>query len=1020
MRLPVRRETGVAAEKIRRPDPTKHDVVHRHPVEIGAEARGWEGRAPSRDVGALLDLQRQVGNRAACGLMALGQPKLEVGPARDPYEVEADAVARQVVAVLRDANRPPATPAGGDEPVLLANDGRDQAEMTSPTIGRRAEVGAAGGTLDPDTETAIHAARTSGGAPLSGATATAMEGAFGADFSQVRVHAGRESTDLNARIQANAFTIGSDIFFRDAIPDVRTSQGQELLAHELTHTIQQGGARAPARRSARVADRDTQPVEPAWHGSCCGEIQGDGSIIRRHSSWEHSLLGDAKTTVLGKIGAWQDLIAQTDKDQAKERGQQRVQVGSVQIQGVAGPIGKGDVMHVLVQEMTRVKDWQVSPPKTASTDDAMNKTETDKKYQVIVVRLPGDGELITYGEMNTLADFYGSYDAMATADPASRHVIVQSVRKETFLRLREVYDKLKASLTTQEKAAPKVLAAKQEFQTQKLGKRRGMEQVSFKGAIKPDYISGLYGQLELIGGLQKTGTTGAVNEYTPTLARNACHFVPESWLAWADYHDKAVGLAQQSRNKWRQANQLEQQVVALQQQVDDMLPRLPDEDSSESEDDPSDKLFNLQADLEAKKEECSDLANQALVTNGFGDHYLQDSYASGHMINKTQIMQWYVEYIDTAKEWDYAKDENWRKAQMMAYGQAGLASAAQYNKTMVKGYDPNQANPTKPRNPQSVENEGGDWKARFSALGLQVPPSLRDPDSDERTVFEWWQKTAAADSSRTTRTGAQLQGFTGLDSSVEDAVANLVKDGVVRTTSLVPGKEDNPQRGRYMRGDDLDELKGAKFNDTKFVLRPAYVPSAAALAKFPKSRPGGRANSGHDDTEYQDMAMAVTYGDFVEFMSSSFIQKATNALHDTFCKGGLSVKTKAGEQAFRVYGDDSMFNETSSQGAAESGKTANMSRDAIVNIIDQGKDGGNTTKKIMDRLPSYVEFYVGDVKKESPLADFHNPANPGLKKFCMDKVFPGMAWNPKQKLFPGGAAGLGTITSVVPHPGEAF
>ena len=69
-----------------------------------------------------------------------------------------------------------------------------------------------------------------------------MEGAFGADFGSVRLHSGSEATALNDRLQAKAFTLGSDIFVRRADFTPGTRAGDELLAHELTHTVQQGAA----------------------------------------------------------------------------------------------------------------------------------------------------------------------------------------------------------------------------------------------------------------------------------------------------------------------------------------------------------------------------------------------------------------------------------------------------------------------------------------------------------------------------------------------------------------------------------------------------------------------------------------------------------------------------------------------------------------------------------------------------------------------------------------------------------
>lgn len=102
-------------------------------------------------------------------------------------------------------------------------------------------IGVQGGDLDADTTRVLKASR-GGGKPLPDPARSKMESAFGADFSGIRVHSGPTATDLNERIQAKAFTTGNDIYFRDSVPDASTSSGQELLAHELTHTIQQGAA----------------------------------------------------------------------------------------------------------------------------------------------------------------------------------------------------------------------------------------------------------------------------------------------------------------------------------------------------------------------------------------------------------------------------------------------------------------------------------------------------------------------------------------------------------------------------------------------------------------------------------------------------------------------------------------------------------------------------------------------------------------------------------------------------------
>ena len=86
--------------------------------------------------------------------------------------------------------------------------------------------------------------RRGGGAPMDDNTRENMEGAFGADFSNVRIHTDSEAADLSNSVQARAFTTGSDIYFNEG----ESPQNQELLAHELTHTIQQGAVAQTKRK----------------------------------------------------------------------------------------------------------------------------------------------------------------------------------------------------------------------------------------------------------------------------------------------------------------------------------------------------------------------------------------------------------------------------------------------------------------------------------------------------------------------------------------------------------------------------------------------------------------------------------------------------------------------------------------------------------------------------------------------------------------------------------------------------
>ncbi len=96
--------------------------------------------------------------------------------------------------------------------------------------------------VEKDVESKI-SAKSGSGQTIPDVNREMFESSMGHDFSGVNVHADSESDSLNKQLGARAFTTGSDIFFRQGEYNPTSSGGQELLAHELTHVVQQGGAK---------------------------------------------------------------------------------------------------------------------------------------------------------------------------------------------------------------------------------------------------------------------------------------------------------------------------------------------------------------------------------------------------------------------------------------------------------------------------------------------------------------------------------------------------------------------------------------------------------------------------------------------------------------------------------------------------------------------------------------------------------------------------------------------------------
>lgn len=177
------------------------------------------------------------------------QAKLTIGEPGDKYEQEADETARQVVQRIHQPQseklQRESLPDEEDELQMKPEgniqreslpDEEDELQM-KPMVQRVSDGGMA---ATQDLEASINQAR-GGGQPLANNIREPMEQGFGADFSRVKVHTDTQSDQLNRSIQAKAFTTGQDVFFRQGAYEPGSRGGQELIAHELTHVVQQSG-----------------------------------------------------------------------------------------------------------------------------------------------------------------------------------------------------------------------------------------------------------------------------------------------------------------------------------------------------------------------------------------------------------------------------------------------------------------------------------------------------------------------------------------------------------------------------------------------------------------------------------------------------------------------------------------------------------------------------------------------------------------------------------------------------------
>lgn len=211
----------------------------------------------------LLNLQRKIGNQALMRLLASRtnsnatapvtlQAKLTVSEPEDVHEQEAERISKQVMRMPESQLQRACECEGAGDCAKCQTD-RNQSQMPAQVQPQRVDSSGAGGATAP---ASVNQTLTSAGRPLDPATRAFMEPRFGQDFSHVRVHSDAAAAQSAHDVNAKAYTVGNNIVFGSGSFAPQTDAGRQLIAHELTHVVQQTGA------SGAAIQRQPDPAPP--------------------------------------------------------------------------------------------------------------------------------------------------------------------------------------------------------------------------------------------------------------------------------------------------------------------------------------------------------------------------------------------------------------------------------------------------------------------------------------------------------------------------------------------------------------------------------------------------------------------------------------------------------------------------------------------------------------------------------------------------------------------------------------
>ena len=178
------------------------------------------------------------------------QCSLAIGAVNDPLEHEADTMADRVMSMQEV---PAVGPAGaGGIQRKCAGCEEEEKVQRKPLASFIQRKESSVGTVASDAVSSQINASKGSGSNMDSNTQSFMQSRFGTDFWDIKIHTGGEAIQMNRELNAKAFTVGNDIYFNEGQYNPGSNEGKHLLAHELTHTVQQQGGEKKSQVQRKI------------------------------------------------------------------------------------------------------------------------------------------------------------------------------------------------------------------------------------------------------------------------------------------------------------------------------------------------------------------------------------------------------------------------------------------------------------------------------------------------------------------------------------------------------------------------------------------------------------------------------------------------------------------------------------------------------------------------------------------------------------------------------------------------